>query len=169
MYEWFFKLMKNILLKKLILLLAFLKKIKYQYKSLLNLDTLFIPNGINIIDNQPDRKKYNNEYLFFGAGRIIKMKGLDILLKAIKKLNLNYKLLVAGDLDQIQNYKKEILALSKNMDVEFLGLIKNKIDLFNYIRNSKFFIFPSSYETMSMMLLEAASQHVPIICSDIRK
>ena len=99
------------------------------------MDTIFIPNGINIIENQPSTKIINNNpYLFFGAGRIIKTKGLDVLLQAIKKLNLEYKLLVAGDIDQTLDYKKEILALSKNLDVEYLGLIKNKNDLFNYIR-----------------------------------
>ena len=53
------------------------------------------------------------------------------------------------------------------LDVEYLGLIKEKEKLFNYIKYSKLFIFPSSYEAMSMMLLEAASLKVPTICSDI--
>jgi glycosyltransferase involved in cell wall biosynthesis len=97
----------------------------------------------------------------------MKTKGLEILLCALKKINMKYKLLIAGDIEQTKDYKKEILALSKNLNVEYLGLIKDKNQLFNYIRHSKLFIFPSSIEAMSMMLLEAASQKAPIICSDI--
>ncbi|NHZ84752.1 MAG: glycosyltransferase, partial [Planctomycetia bacterium] len=48
-----------------------------------------------------------------------------------------------------------------------LGLVKDKNELLNYIRSSKLFIYPSERESMSMMLLEAASVKTPIICSDI--
>ena len=167
-FEWFFKWNEKYFVKKANIVTCVSKNDKDQFKNLLNLDTIFIPNGINITENQPNTKRFNNNpFLFFGANRIIKMKGLDILLKAIKIMNLNCKLLVAGDLYQTMDYKKEILALSKNIDIEYLGLIKNKNELFNYIRHAKFFIFPSTYETMSMMLLEAASQRTSIICSDI--
>jgi len=167
-YEWFFKWNEKYFVKKADIVTCVSGEDSYKYKNLLNIDTVFIPNGVNLMkDNISNDMFTDYEYLFFGAGRIIKTKGLEVLLYAVKKINLNYKLLVAGDLDQTPYYKKEILALSKDLDVEYLGLIKNKNDLLNYIRHAKLFIFPSSRETMSMMLLEASSQRVPIICSDI--
>jgi glycosyltransferase involved in cell wall biosynthesis len=167
-YKWFFKWNEKYFVKKADIVTCVSREESYQYKKLLNIDTVFIPNGINLMKDQISKDIFTDyEYLFFSAGRIIKTKGLEVLLYAIKKINLKYKLLIAGDIAQSLDYKKEILALSKNLNVEYLGLIKDKNNLFNYIRNCKLFIFPSSLEAMSMMLLEAASQRVPIICSDI--
>jgi glycosyltransferase involved in cell wall biosynthesis len=39
--------------------------------------------------------------------------------------------------------------------------------LFGLVKQARLFIFPSTTEAMSMMLLEAASLQAPIICSDI--
>jgi glycosyltransferase involved in cell wall biosynthesis len=167
-FQWFFKWNEKYFVKKADIVTCVSKEESNNYKKLLNQETVFIPNGVNIITDQISKDIFSeNDYLFFSAGRIIRIKGLDILLKAIIKLNMSLNLLVAGDLNQTVDYKKEIISLSKNLNVKYLGLIKHKKDLLNYIRNSKLFIFPSSYETMSMMLLEAASQRVPIICSNI--
>ena len=83
--------------------------------------------------------------------------------------NINYKgkLIVLGDLDQIKEYKAEILALSEGLNVEYKGLIKDKTKLNSYIAGAKLFVFPSTQEAMSMMLLEVASLKTPIISSDI--
>ena len=167
-YKWFFRWNEKYFVKKADIITCVSRHNSYQYKNIINLDTIFIPNGVNLMEGDIRKDIFTDyEYLFFGAGRIIKTKGLEVLLNAIKKINLKYKLLIAGDIEQALDYKKEILALSKNLNVEYLGLIKNKNDLLNYMRNAKIFIFPSSCEAMSMMLLEAASQRVPIICSDI--
>ena len=60
--------------------------------------------------------------------------------------------------DAIKNYQSAI---------QILGLIKDKMKLFEEIRSSKLFIFPSLFEAMSMMLLEVASLRVPILASNI--
>ena len=165
--EWYLKLNEKYFVKKADIVTCVSEYESRQYKELLNINAIFIPNGINISENLQLNGERNDDYLFFSAGRIIRSKGLDILLRAIKNIELNCKLLIAGDIEQTPKYKKEILTLSKNINVEFLGLIKNKNKLLEYIRNCKLFIYPSSYEAMSIMLLEAASQKVPIICSDI--
>lgn len=144
---------------------------KRVFKSKLNLEAVHIPNGINICES--GSKKFdadifqNKPFLFFGAGRIIKTKGLDILLSALKMLNFSGNLLVAGDLEQLPLYKQEILESSKSLKVKFLGLVKDKELLFSYIENAQIFIFPSRSEAMSMMLLEAVGKRAKIICSDI--
>jgi glycosyltransferase involved in cell wall biosynthesis len=167
-YKWFFKWNENHFVKKADIVTCVSKVESNKYHDLLNIDAVFIPNGVNLRQNHlSDDLAINYEYLFFGAGRIMKTKGLEVLLCALKKINMEFKLLIAGDIEQTKDYKKEILTLSKNLNVEYLGLIKDKNQLFNYIRHSKLFIFPSSIEAMSMMLLEAASQKAPIICSDI--
>ena len=167
-YAWYFKTNERYFVKKANIVTCVSEDESKKYKELTNADAIYIPNGININESENDYKRYIEEdYLFFGAGRIIKSKGLEVLLKAIKYSNINLKLVVAGDIEQTPEYKKEILQLADGLDVEFVGLIKEKEKLFGYLNYSKIFIFPSSFEGMSMMLLEAASLKVPTICSNI--
>jgi glycosyltransferase involved in cell wall biosynthesis len=126
----------------------------------------YIPNGIHVNPGNELLKEARG-YILFAAGRIYEIKGLHLLLKAVKELNQNIKVLIAGDLDQVSGYKREILKLSEGLETEFLGLIKNKTELFKLIREAKFFIFPSLTEAMSMMLLEVVSLGTPVIASDI--
>jgi len=138
------------------------------YIENINIKPIYIPNGINgnlKITQRNELRKDN--YIFFGAGRIIKSKGCEIMLKAFNILNYKGKILIAGELEQTLDYKNELLNLSRDLNVKFLGLIKDKNELLNLLHNAKLFIFPSSLEAMSMMLLEAASVKTPIICSDI--
>jgi len=169
-YEWYFKLNEKYFVKYANLLTCVSLQEKREFESKLGLEVKYIPNGVSkkyISESKNLSLKPDPPYLFFGAGRIIKTKGLDILLKSIHKSNIKIPLLVAGDIDQTYTYKKEIISLSKNIDVKFLGLIKDKEELLEYIKNAKIFIFPSSFEAMSMMLLEAITTKCPIIASDI--
>jgi glycosyltransferase involved in cell wall biosynthesis len=128
---------------------------------------IYIPNGVKITreaDLIP--LKYEN-YILFAAGRIIPLKGLHILLSALKKINYNSKLLVLGDINQMPDYKSEIFKLSKDLNVEFQGLIREKLRVLSFLKQASLFVFPSYSENMSIMLLEAASMNTPIICSDI--
>lgn len=128
-------------------------------------DVVYIPNGITIpVDQQASA---GEDYILFAAGRIISIKGLHILIDALDLLNYKGRLIVLGDIDQMPAYRQLILEKCVSLNVEFKGLIKDREVLNTYIRNSKLFIFPSTREAMSMMLLEVASLRVPVICSDI--
>jgi len=167
-YKWFFQINEKYFVKQADIITSVSLEEKRRYKDLTNLDVIYIPNGIKVYNNL-DKLVFiqYQPYLFFGAGRIIRSKGLHIVLKALKNLNYKSYLLVAGDIEQTQDYKKEILKLSEGINVIFLGLIKDKDELLSIIKNAHLFIFPSNMEAMSMMLLEGASVKTPIICSDI--
>ena len=136
------------------------------YKKKFTEQIFYIPNGISLTEiNFP--KISQSEYILFAAGRIISSKGCHTLLEALQKLEYKKKLLIIGDLKQVTNYDKQLFNLSVNLNVEFIGLIKDKNLLLSYLKNAKLFVYPSEIEAMSMMLLEAASQKVPIICSNI--
>jgi glycosyltransferase involved in cell wall biosynthesis len=129
------------------------------------INAIFIPNGIS---TKFQKATTNFTYsVFFGAGRIIQSKGCDSLLMALNNINFSEKVAIAGEINQTPDYKELILQLSNNLDVTFLGLIKDKNELLGHIHSSKLFIYPSERESMSMMLLEAASVKTPIICSEI--
>ena len=167
-FSWFFRLQEKYFVRLSKTITCVSKNEQRLYHQIHNIRTEHIPNGIDIyLSEKKSRDQQNNEYLFFGAGRIIRTKGCEIMLQALNLLNYKGKILIAGDLDQTLDYKQEVLKLSKKLDVEFLGLIKDKNTLFDLIGNAKLFIFPSSLEAMSMMLLEASAVKVPIIASDI--
>ncbi len=145
------------------------KPLQETYKRNTTKEIKYIPNGINLslladIDLMP---KGTEDCIVFAAGRIIPLKGLHLLLEALNKLEYKGCLKVVGNLDQMPSYKNEILGLAKDLNIEFLGLVKDKLKLLCLIKRARLFVFPSLTEAMSIMLLEAAMVRVPILCSDI--
>ena len=139
-----------------------------EYAKKFNVQNIYyIPNGINLNEKITYTEMADKDYLVFAAARIYDIKGLHTLLKALKRINIDRKLIVIGDLSQVPAYKKLILQLSEGLNVEYRGLIKDKNKLFSYIKNACLFIFPSVNEGMSNMLLEVASIKTPVIASDI--
>jgi len=128
-----------------------------------------IPNGINITERTENLLQIKNtkDYIFFAAGRIYEIKGLHLLLEAMKLVNDRTLLKVAGDINQVTDYKIQIEGLSKLLNTEFLGMIKEKNELMKLVSEAKLFVFPSLTEAMSMMLLEVVSMKTPVIVSDI--
>jgi len=125
----------------------------------------YIPNGVNL-NNQFVYE--HSESIVFAAGRIIPNKGCHVFLKAL--INLNYKgqVKIIGDLNQMPVYQKELESLAEKLEnIEFVGLIKDRKVLNQYISSAKLFVYPSEIESMSMMMLEVASLKVPMICSRI--
>ena len=105
-------------------------------------------------------------YILFAAGRIIPSKGCHLLLKAFREIRADVELFVVGNLDVMPGYARELRELADGR-VKFFPFIESGDDLSKVIRGSLFFVFPSSLEAMSMMLLEVAAIGTPILCSDI--
>jgi len=136
-----------------------------KYKKMIG----YIPNGISVNTANPEknRKKTETPYIFFAAGRIYQIKGLHLLLQAIRKINPDIPIKVAGDLEQVDAYRDKIIRLSEGLNIEYVGLIKDKEELLEMIAGSLLFVFPSLREAMSMMLLEVVSVKTPVIASNI--
>ncbi len=126
-----------------------------------------IPNGVFISGLHLDEQREEEDYWVFAANRIYEIKGLHVLLKAMKLNQDNRKLKIIGNLSIIPEYANAVKTLAKDLNVEFIDVISDKKELFRIIRGASLFIFPSLSEAMSMMLLEVASLKVPIIASDI--
>ncbi|NWJ51483.1 MAG: glycosyltransferase family 4 protein [Bacteroidetes bacterium] len=167
--NWFFRFSErfNVLFANVVISVS--KPDKKYIDKKYRTDVLYIPNGMNLSNelNKIAENKTHKDYILFAAGRIYQIKGLHLLLDALKLKGIPNRLLIAGDIDQVPEYKKGIEILSKELNVEYLGLIKNKGKLMEIVSNAKLFIFPSLTEAMSMMLLEVVSMITPIIASDI--
>ncbi len=70
-------------------------------------------------------------------------------------------------MDQIKSYSDEIRDMVGDLNIEFLGLIKEKDILLSYMSHAALLVYPSHIEAMSMMLLESITVDCPVICSDI--
>ncbi|WP_430809897.1 MULTISPECIES: glycosyltransferase family 4 protein [unclassified Carboxylicivirga] len=126
----------------------------------------YIPNGVN--PNQAVAALPSDDhYIMFAAGRIIPLKGCHIFLEALTRMKYKGKVLIVGDYTQLEAYGQSLLSYRKHLNVEFLGMIKDKALLMAYVKKAQVFVFPSSTEAMSMMLLEVAMMRTPLICSDI--
>lgn len=166
-FEWFWKANNSFYVKKADYLCCVSKFEKRKYKELFKLDAQLIPNGINPVNLDTLPKLNLPPYIFFAAGRIIRSKGLHDLIQALLKIKFKGKLLVAGDMEQIHSYSEELKNMKGDLDIEFLGLIKEKSTLLSYLHHSSFFVYPSYVEAMSMMLMEAVTVSCPVVCSDI--
>jgi glycosyltransferase involved in cell wall biosynthesis len=175
----FFKIAEALFVKFTDVCTSVSKTLGEYYSERYGRPVIYIPNGIdfsgdalgnrNQVDNGNEvltRHKLDKKgYILFASGRIIPSKGCDILLKANRKLNLNIPLIVVGRNDQrdYAGYLEGLVA----PNVIFIDFIASKRDLFQLVANCRFFIFPSTYEAMSIMLLEVASLKKGVICSDI--
>ncbi len=129
----------------------------------------FIPNGTTLSSDFTKTNINCTNTLSFAAGRIVPSKGCHNLLEALKIINFKGELFIAGDFSQMRKYSDQLFYRASGLNVKWLGLIKEKEKLFSILSKSDLFIFPSELESMSMMLLEAASLGIPIIASDIRE
>ena len=115
-------------------------------------------NFVPELDNIVPASTKGNYFLFYG--RLSREKGIDTLLKAAQKTNINLKIVGTGNL-----YEKYISSSYNN--VEFLGY-KSGNELTALIRQASFVIVPSEwYENNPLTILEAYSHGKPVIGSRI--
>jgi len=121
-----------------------------------------IPNSIdsNIVNHYPGKQ---NRILL--AGRLLKRKGFQDVLKAAKQLDLNgWTIDIAGDGPYMNALKEQAKSLGNK--VVFHGWVKNKSpELMALFLSSKIYCLPSSHENASIALLEAMLTKNAIITS----
>jgi glycosyltransferase involved in cell wall biosynthesis len=139
-------------------------------------NVIYIPNGVDDcirFDLMKAGSKLfqvgleQGNYLMFAAGRIDPTKGCHLVLEALNHIGNSHKLAIVGDLNQVPSYSDHLREIADEKQVVFVPQISDQELLFGMVKLARLFIFPSTHEGMSMMLLEAASLQAPIICSDI--
>jgi glycosyltransferase involved in cell wall biosynthesis len=154
-------------------------------KTLPQKEIIYIPNGIEKINTQAFENYQNTSvnyeglgivkqnYILFACGRLDRTKGLHHLLAAYKKLNTNIALVVVGNFTHDKEYSSyidnEIANINQTKKIITIKDLLPKQDLFDLIIKSKFVVFPSEIEAMSMFLLEALACEKLVVCSDIEE
>ncbi|PLS01511.1 glycosyltransferase family 4 protein [Neobacillus cucumis] len=143
----------------------------------------YSPNKIHVIPNGVESSKFNkfstnerfrlreglelpikgNFILFMGGDW--PLKGLDFVIEAFNKIGEKYSdlyLLVVGS-GNVNKYKSKIKK-QLNKKVFFMGFQKNPETYFGI---SDIFVFPSSYETFSLVVHEAAASGLAILSTKV--
>lgn len=132
-----------------------------------------IPNGVDIVDiasvndiaDEIVEWKANDYFIIGYIGQLIYRKGLDILLKALSKIDLKeWRLAIIGDGPEKPELVKLVHDLKLEYQVKFFGFRKDRI---SFLRGLDVFVLPSRLEGVPRCVMEAMATNVPVVASDI--
>ena len=128
-----------------------------------------LPNLVNADSNVvASRSESENEPFVIGfISRIDPKKGLDILIKALSKVNFSYKLKIAGtgEPDYIQYLNQVALKQGNSEHIEWVGW-KDKIQKFLFYSSIDLFALTSLNENFAVVVIESLSVGTPVFLSD---
>lgn len=118
--------------------------------------------------NENTRKKYRdtNNFIFGHVGRMTQQKNPIFLLKIFKEIHLrkpDSELWMIGEGELCQDIEKAITDLNLTDSVKLLG---RREDVAELMQAMDAFIFPSLYEGLSIVTIEAQAAGLPIFASD---
>jgi len=147
------------------------KIIKKRYKRKVKI----LHNGVNLenfhfseIERKRIRKKYkfDDRFVLISIGRVVPLKGFQLVIVALSKLSNDYIYVLIGDGEYLEDLRK--LAEKKNvMDkILFLGEKQNN-ELYKYLSAADVFVQPTiGNEAFGITLLEAMACNLPVIASN---
>lgn len=98
------------------------------------------------------------------VGRMTALKNIYFIVDALAKLKTeNYKMIFVGDGQDLETLKKKVRENHLKDRVIFSGTVADRDELRDFYCRAKLFLFPSVYDTNSLVQLEAASQGTPTV------
>lgn len=143
---------------------AILDDMKKQYKNKTDLELIY--NGIDVEKfSQIKRKIANDDEVVFGSlGRLSEQKNYSLLIKAVAqvKSDLKFKFKIAGEGELRERLLDEIRLAQVEDKIELVGV---KEDVPAFLQELDFFILPSKWEGLGIVLLEAGLARLPVLAS----
>jgi len=128
-----------------------------------------IPNVVELSSpaSSVNVKKEDQPFLIGFLSRIDPKKGVDILIKALSKVNFSYRLQIAGSGEESYiEYLKEIALSSGNSDkIDWVGW-KNNDEKFDFYKSVNLFALTSHNENFAVVVLESLSVGTPVLLSE---
>jgi glycosyltransferase involved in cell wall biosynthesis len=115
------------------------------------------------------KKKTNEKIVFLYVGRIIHLKGVDVLVNAFNKATesiSNIELKIIGDSPDAEYLKK--ITESIKSDIKIIDFMQTKELKLEYAK-ADVFVFPTRYDPWGLVINEAISMGLPIISSNNSK
>lgn len=145
-----------------------------------------IPNGVDFsswrpLDKTAARQALNiaaEDFVLVFTGRIAQVKGIDVLLSAVRLLTADMKNLrvfiigsLSGSFDSqdryVEPYAQSMLESAGDLPVSFLGFISNRDTRFRqYIAAADLSVVPSRLEPQGLVVLESLAMGTPVAGSD---
>lgn len=128
-------------------------------------DKVFVkPNFVESTQPFIPREKRKNQFVF--SGRLDKLKGIDLLLRAWNEMGEQAPKLIVCGTGPMEEWCRRFVEKNK-INVELRGFVSNE-DVREILANSKALILPTRlYEGFPMSIVEAYSVGTPIICSNL--
>lgn len=132
-------------------------------------------NGTDLVFNQDmnavnqlraDIKKRDEDRILLFVGRLDFIKNLDFLIHALEVLDQKkcaYQMVFVGSGPHRKALEKMVEKAGIENRVRFEGRIMDRERLAQYYQAADLFVFPSKYDSSSLVQIEAASQKTPSI------
>ncbi len=146
--------------------------IEYGYKKNIKV----IRNGTDLIcpENIEERKKEiddkyvlkGQENVFLFVGRMVVTKNLKLAfdaLKIVKERGIDFKFLVVGDGADLDKFKEMARECGVDDKTIFVGAIHDRDYLMSFYLRSDLFLFPSTFDTASLVPIESATFSLPTL------
>jgi len=140
------------------------------HKSKIVMLPYVVDNNFFLNKNKNKNKKKNKKIKFLFVGKLIKRKGVNLLLEAIKILKYNYRLnnncnfLIVGD-GLMRNQLKKFVKDNELKNIKFYPF-KNQNELKKIYRSADVFIMSSTREPWGLTVNEAMAAGNAVISSD---
>ncbi len=123
-----------------------------------------IPNGIEMSEFEGVEAEKEPIVLFLG--RLAASKGVDVLLKAMKYVDVEARCVIIGDGEERGSLEK--LAKMLDVNAEFTGFLPRR-KVIEYLSRASLLVLPSlsRLEAFGIVLLEAMACGTPVAASDI--
>ena len=109
-------------------------------------------------------KTHNEKPVILFCGYLIKLKGVDLLLKALSLVKNEYRLDIIGSGGEEETLRVFSKELGVEDNINFLGY-KSRDEIAIFYKNADIFVFPGLNDAFGLVLVEAIVSGLPVISS----
>ncbi len=131
-----------------------------------------VPHGNDFAIDEADYSAYRSkaradlhiaedERVLLYVGQHINQKNLPFLVQSLRCVQGNYKMFFIGRGDAEQALKEAVSTYQLQDKVIFVGPVYEREVLKQYYAAADLFLFPSKYDTLGLVIYEAAALHTP--------
>jgi glycosyltransferase involved in cell wall biosynthesis len=131
---------------------------------------VYLPNSVDTNFFKPGKNKEENLLLY--VGRITELKGLHLLIEALKYLKKNVRLVIIGPPDWNTSYYQKLLNTFERENakgkhkISYLGAMEQS-EIVKWYQKASLFILPSFVEGFPVTVLEALSCGTPVVATNV--
>lgn len=144
--------------------------LKDKVEKLTGRKCVFLPAVTEFVrDGNVDLSRNNKIPTFLYVGRLEKVKGPDLLIKACRAVRIagvNFSLYVLGGGGMLDKLKKMVRKYSLTPNIYFEGWADKK-EIAGFMKKADILVIPSRNESLPLVLIEAARFNLPSIVSRV--